>query len=102
MVNLKTSHLINFYKNDKMYATIACSPEQTILGAAEEHGIILPYSCRAGACSACVGKLISGAVNQQEQTFLDEAQKNLGYALTCVSYPMSNISIQTHQEDSLY
>ncbi|CAN1143400.1 Ferredoxin-1, chloroplastic [Linum perenne] len=59
-----------------------CPDDVYVLDQAEEEGIDLPYSCRAGSCSS-----------------YDQLAE--GWALTCVAYPTSDVTIETHKEEEL-
>ncbi|RAM50452.1 MAG: ferredoxin [Hapalosiphonaceae cyanobacterium JJU2] len=81
---------------------IAVPDDQYILDMAQEAGIRLPSGCKQGECSACVAKIIAGEVDQSEQKFLRSHEVAAGYTITCVAYPLSDCTLETHQEQVLY
>jgi len=74
-------------------------PGQSILDAAKAADILLPYSCRAGSCSTCKGKVLSGQITVTDSVrhvlMADEIAE--GYTLFCQACPQSDLVIEAHQ-----
>lgn len=80
--------------------TIQVRSDERIIDVAEQHGISLPYSCRAGSCISCTAKLQTGRV-EHDYSFLTEKEEAEGFILTCTASPRADCIILTHQEDEL-
>ncbi|HEX8989307.1 MAG TPA: CDP-6-deoxy-delta-3,4-glucoseen reductase [Rhodocyclaceae bacterium] len=77
----------------------AAEDDQTLLEAALDAGIHLPYGCRNGACGACKAKVVAGEVDHgaaldHALTPEDRAQ---GLTLTCCSRPLSDITLECRE-----
>ena len=60
-----------------------------ILDAAEAAGLDLPFSCRAGVCSTCRAKLVSGSAEMEHNVALEDWEVEAGYILCCQARPTS-------------
>lgn len=76
--------------------------DRYILHSVEAQGDQLPFSCRNGACTTCAVRLLSGEVYQPEAMGLSPELREQGYALLCVSYPRSDLEVETQDEDEVY
>ncbi|MER5198646.1 2Fe-2S iron-sulfur cluster-binding protein [Streptomyces sp. NPDC002755] len=73
--------------------TATVEPGRTLLDAGLAAGLPMPYSCTVGNCGDCMVKLRSGEVAQNEPNCLTPRQKADGYVLTCVSCPLSEVTL---------
>jgi ferredoxin-NADP reductase len=74
--------------------TIQASAGEPLLNSLERYGIVVPAVCRAGECSACRMRLLSGRVFQPAHTGLRDSDREHGYIHACVSYPLENLRIR--------
>ena len=82
--------------------TIKVAEDQIILDTAREAGIDLPYSCSAGVCTTCAAQITEGKVEQSEGMGLSPDLQAEGYALLCVSYPRSDLKLESNKEEIVY
>ncbi len=70
--------------------------DQTVLEAALTAGLLLPHSCRDGACGACKGKVLEGEVDLGPHSAgaLTDAERAEGYTLFCCAKPLGDLVVQ--------
>jgi len=72
---------------------------EALLGAALNAGFALPYGCRNGACGACKGKVLAGAVDYgtHQEGALTAEDKAKGLALFCCATARSDLTIEVKE-----
>ncbi len=73
--------------------------EQTVLDAALAAGILLPYSCRSGACSTCKAKIVSGSIQPvpSADVVLTPEEREAGYTLLCQARATSDLVVESRE-----
>lgn len=69
---------------------LTVQPHESVLEAALNNDIDLPYSCQAGMCTACIARTVSGEVHLDEREALTDAELADGYILTCCAHPLTD------------
>ncbi|MBQ75709.1 MAG: hypothetical protein CMQ20_11910 [Gammaproteobacteria bacterium] len=73
---------------------IEASVMEPILNSLERHNIIVPATCRAGECSLCRIKLVTGNVYSPDSVRLRKADREYNYIHSCATYPVSDIEVR--------
>ncbi|MBZ1349501.1 CDP-6-deoxy-delta-3,4-glucoseen reductase [Alcaligenaceae bacterium LF4-65] len=73
--------------------------DQTVLDAALAAGILLPYSCRSGACSTCKAKIVSGTIQPvpSAEVILTPEEHEAGYTLLCQARATSDLVVESRE-----
>ncbi|MCI3276826.1 2Fe-2S iron-sulfur cluster-binding protein [Streptomyces cylindrosporus] len=80
-------------KDGSLVGVTVVEPGQSLLDAGLAAGLPMPYSCTVGTCGECMVRVSSGEVTQPEHTCLTRKQKAEGQVLTCVSCPLSEVTL---------
>ena len=74
-------------------------PGETLLSAALNAGFSVPYGCRNGACGACKGKILAGAVDYGvfQEGALSQEDKAQGLALFCCAKAETDLVIEVKE-----
>lgn len=80
---------VNDYK-DMDIGKFTVNKDETILKAAENSGMVWPYSCRGGACSNCAIKVVKGDVKTSRHHILSGELLGDDYRLSCIGKPESS------------
>ncbi len=72
---------------------------QSVLDAALAAGIVLPYSCRNGACSTCKGRVVEGSYEggPNSAQIIPEDERAQGYTLFCQARPLTDLTIEASE-----
>ena len=80
-------HVVHIQNGEGMYSCPVQFPD-TILHAAKQHGILLPYSCEAGKCGTCAATCVKGTVWMSYNEVLTDRELADGRILTCTGFPV--------------
>ncbi|CAN3700714.1 Phenoxybenzoate dioxygenase subunit beta [Microbacterium sp. MM2322] len=65
--------------------TVTVPPERSILDVVEEHGAVVPSSCRVGTCGTCEVAVVDGEVEHRDSVLSPEEQDANRSMMVCVS-----------------
>ena len=71
---------------------------QTVLQAALDAGIDLPYSCRSGTCRTCISRVVSGSIEHDldyiDDLLIEADEVAAGYRLLCSSFAYTDSVVE--------
>lgn len=86
-------HAVIIHHAQQIYRFTTAWPD-TLLKAAQNQGIALPYSCNAGRCGTCVVKCKKGSVKMSTNEVLTDNDLQQGWVLTCTGYAETDVEME--------
>ena len=84
-VSSKNSKATIIYDDETL--SLEVPENMTILDAALQKNIDVPYSCQGGVCSSCIAKVSSGSASMLQNYILTDSEIEEGLVLTCQAVP---------------
>lgn len=78
--------------------TIEMSQDQTVLEAALENTLDAPFACKAGVCSTCKCRVLSGEAEMIANHALEDYEVEQGFILSCQSFVVSETIIVDYDQ----
>jgi len=93
---MRVSYQVTLKASGKQFTV---QKDETLLEAALQQGITLPYGCKNGACGSCKGKILEGQVEhgQHSPTALSPSDEASGGTLFCCAHPKSDLLIEARE-----
>jgi len=74
---------------DDEETTFSMDTKETVLDAALEHDLDVPYSCQGGICSSCIARIVEGKAEMRKNQILTDEEIEEGLILTCQAQPLT-------------
>ncbi|MGB8705441.1 MAG: ferredoxin--NADP reductase [Gillisia sp.] len=74
---------------DDEETTFSMNKKETVLEAALENDLDVPYSCQGGICSSCIARIKEGKAEMRKNQILTDSEIEEGLILTCQAQPLT-------------
>jgi ferredoxin len=83
---------------DRKKVSVPRAAGETLLESARRAGLQPPFSCEAGNCGTCMGRLLEGRATMRTNDALEQDEVDEGYVLTCQAVPDTDTILVSYDE----
>lgn len=87
--NVEITSKVTVIMDDEEFSFDLSNKGNTILDAAMDAGVDVPFSCKGAVCCTCKAKVTEGSARMEMNYALGDDEVEEGYILTCQSHPTS-------------